>query len=270
MQRKAVYAGSFYDARENSLLSSFKQWFSRAEIPSIPNQVYGLICPHAGYIYSGFCASHSYKLLQSKEFDTAVIIHPSHRGNHFGYSVSPYDEYLTPLGSLLLNHDISVQIQKGGGEEIDPAYHQAEHSMEVQLPFLKYIRPDCKVVPIMLGRQDSRTVMALAENLSGLLTTGVVYIVSTDLSHYYPAETAKVMDGRIISALETKNRDKLTIDTKSGNSEACGIAGIQTLMALAEKLTDDRFIKLYYTTSAEASGDSSQVVGYLSATLIRG
>lgn len=270
MVRKAIYAGSFYDSDPNQLLKDFSKWFEQAKLPEQIGKAFGVISPHAGFIYSGPCAAHAYKLLSQTSFQTAVIIHPSHRGNHFRYSVSPYDEYITPLGNLKLDEVMADKIRQGGAEEIDAMYHQNEHSMEVQLPFLKYARPDAKAVPVMIGIQDLTTAEKLAENLSDLIDDNTVIIVSTDLSHYYDAKEAERLDRRFIADVLSGDPKQLYEDIRTGRCEACGFAGVLTLMLLSRTQSKAQISELIYTNSGEASGDFSQVVGYFAASFSKG
>lgn len=270
MHRKAIFAGSFYDSSPVRLKQEIKDWIDKAKLPDIRNDIIGVICPHAGYMYSGFCATHSYKLLSQKKFKTAIIIHPSHRGNHFSFSVSPYQTYETPLGKLTLNDDIAESLFAQGAELIDNWYHQNEHSMEVQLPFLAYLNPDVKVVPIMIGNQNKEVSFQLADILSGLLNEETTVVISSDLSHYHSAEEAERMDRKLIENIIALDPEDFYNYIRNGETEACGFAGIMTLMRLAGKFEGSALKELLYTHSGAASGDFSQVVGYLSAALLKG
>jgi MEMO1 family protein len=271
MVRKARYAGSFYDSSPQALTGLFKQWFEQASLPDYDDNTIGVICPHAGYIYSGSCAAYSYKLLSQHPFKKAVIIHPSHRGNHFGYSLSPFTEYQTPLGTLIGSKELD-DAMAAGSDQIDLTYHENEHSMEVQLPFLKYINPDVEILPIMLGNQCDKVSVKLAELLLALLdhdNNETVIIVSTDLSHYLSAHEAENMDGKLIGQVLDNDIDNFYHSITSRRTEACGFGGILSLMHLTHSLESSYFRKLHYTHSGYASGDLDQVVGYLAAALFK-
>jgi AmmeMemoRadiSam system protein B len=268
--RKALFAGSFYDSSPTRLKQDFGYWFNTAQISETTDRVTGVICPHAGYIYSGFCAAHSYKLLSNKQFKTAIILHPSHRGNHFSFSVSPYKEYQTPLGNLELDNKLAGKLFEKGAEVIDAWYHQNEHSMEVQLPFIKYIKPDIKIVPVMFGAQNISVSKALAEILADVIDDETVIVVSTDLSHYHSAKEAELMDKELIEDIMAVDPEVLFTHIREGKTEACGFAGVMTLIFLAKLIGNSSFSVLHYTHSGIASGDYEQVVGYLSASLTEG
>lgn len=270
MIRKAAYAGSFYEASATILAMQFENWFIEAMLPAHIKKLHAVICPHAGYVYSGSCAAYSYKLLSQYDFKTAIIIHPSHRGNHFGFSVSPYTEYETPLGNLQLDEDLAKTIESKGSQSVDNWYHQNEHSMEVQLPFLKYIKPEIKVVPIMIGNQNKEISSILSDILTDIIKTrdDVIIIVSTDLSHYYSAKEAEEMDGKLIELVTSRDSEGFDQNILIGEIEACGFAGVLALLQVQDKLKDKKMIKLNYTHSGYTSDDFTQVVGYLSAALV--
>lgn len=269
MLRKAQFSGSFYDSSPIRLKADFEHWFNDAKLPEIKGKVNGVICPHAGYMYSGFCAAHSYKLLSDSDFETAVLIHPSHRGNHFAFSVSQFDEYQTPLGNLKQNKELAEELFEQGGEIIDDWYHQYEHSMEVQLPFLYYIKPQCKVVPIMIGNQNQAVSKKLADLLNNLTDEKTVIIVSTDLSHYHSAKIAEQKDRKLIDDILSLNTNEFNNDIRSGKTEACGFAGVLSLMYYTLN-SNSQMKEIHYTHSGKTSGDYEQVVGYLSAALVKG
>jgi AmmeMemoRadiSam system protein B len=271
MIRKAAYAGSFYEASPDILKQQFDKWFNKAVIPETISKVSGVICPHAGYIYSGACAAYSYKLLAKDNFRTVIILHPSHRGSHFGFSVSPFDEYQTPLGVLKLDKQLSEIFIAEGAQIIDSMYHQNEHSMEVQLPFLKYSHPDIKVLPVMIGNQNDEVSLKLAKILSGVLlgnTYDTAVIVSTDLSHYHPAKAAEFMDNKLIEYVINGDAQGFYQNIAYNKIEACGFAGVLALLHLMDILTDKKIVQLNYTHSGYASNDYDQVVGYLSAAMV--
>ncbi len=267
MLRKAIFAGGFYDASPERLRRDFDKWFQAALLPELRANIIGVVSPHAGYMYSGFCASHSFKAIGSSKFQTAVILHPSHRGNHFDFSVSPYGEYQTPLGNLSMDKEIADLFKSEGADTIDAWYHQNEHSMEVQLPFLKYINPEFEIVPVMIGRQTPDVSRRLAEILLKVIGHDAVIVVSSDLSHYHTAAEAEDMDKALIKNIVSLAPQAFYNSIRTGETEACGFAGILSLLDLAGHLSDPIITQLQYTHSGFTSGDNDQVVGYLSAVL---
>ncbi|MDP8203005.1 MAG: AmmeMemoRadiSam system protein B [Candidatus Tenebribacter mawsonii] len=272
MNRNPVVAGSFYPGDSSILNKQIEDYLQKVNIEIAGNDILGVISPHAGYVYSGKCAAFSFKALQQKDFDVAVIIAPSHRFADFDFSVGDYDEYLTPLGSMKVAKDIVKELKEK--YDIGTTYYASniEHSLEVQLPFLQKIKPDSSIVPILLGRQNKENSKKLAKILVECFKgrfDRTVFIISSDLSHYYESETATAMDKELLINFENMNVDKMGEDFNLGKIEACGMGGILTLMYLAKNLGYNVIKNLDYRNSGEVSGDYNQVVGYLSSCVYK-
>ncbi len=268
MVRNPVVAGSFYPGNSRTLKKMITGYLQKAEIKEQLNDILGIISPHAGYMYSGQCAAFGFKALQSKNFDLAVLIAPSHRFGDFDYSVTDYSEFLTPLGRIKVAHDIVKELKLKYNMVTSDYANDSEHSLEVQIPFLQQIKPDAKIVPILLGEQNPENSRRLAVNLAEYFKDRLektVFIISSDLSHYYDKQTAAKMDTMIADNLEKLDIKKMEEDMQAGNVEACGIGGILTLMSLAKAFNYCSITNLDYRNSGNVSGDYDQVVGYLSS-----
>ncbi|MCK5051819.1 MAG: AmmeMemoRadiSam system protein B [Candidatus Cloacimonetes bacterium] len=272
MNRNPVVAGSFYPGDSSVLRKLINDYLQNAIIKDDQGDVLGVISPHAGYVYSGQCAAFSFKALKKKDFDLAVIIAPSHRFADFDFSIGDYDEYLTPLGGVIVAKDIVNELKDKYNMRTSIYANNIEHSLEVQLPFLQQIKPDAKIVPIILGEQNpensKRLANILAEYFKGRLNK-TVFIISSDLSHYYKSEIATEMDTKIAENLENLDINKMEEDMQLGYIEACGMGGILTLMNLAKELNYTGTTNLDYRNSGEVSGDYKQVVGYLSSCVYK-
>ncbi len=270
MKRNPVVAGSFYPGYANILRKDIEKYFSNADDNIESRDILGIIAPHAGYIYSGQCAAHSYKAVMQKGIDQAVIIAPSHRFANFKYSVGNYESYLTPLGEVPVAEDITNKLMKHQGFCFHHPAHQAEHSLEVQLPFLQVAFPKIKIIPILLGSQTMKNSENLAEILVGEFEDQLdktVFVISTDLSHYYSSSIAEEKDNRLIKILKELEIESMQENFAENRIEACGMGGILTLMYLAKMLKFNEIEILNYVHSGHISGDLSQVVGYLSAVV---
>ncbi len=269
MLRKTIVAGSFYSGDAANLKHQIEGWTSSLPTPG-DNSVLGIITPHAGYVYSGKCAAYGFWRISRYLIDSFIIIHPSHRVSNFGFSVSPYTRYQTPMGVMDADREVTDFLAGSGPEKIDPWYHQNEHSMEVQLPFVHYFFPEAKVCPIMLGDQSVASVKALSNALDKVLSfmdKRIMIVVSSDLSHYHRARVAETMDAKVIKHVKNLDADSLMKELRQRDCEACGGAPIAVLLKLAE-LRDARRVEiLNYTHSGHTSGDHSQVVGYLGAAI---
>lgn len=269
MLRKTAHAGSFYPRFGEQITALIQKWTAGLPLPAAEDNCLGLIVPHAGYIYSGECATRGYHSISAQHFDTFVILHPSHHGLHFDYSVSSFEQYDSPLGKLDLDVRLYSLLTKSAGETSkELRLHEQEHSMEIQLPFIKHFFPEARVCPIMIGRPYPEVAQQLAAKIREAITASgerVGIIVSTDLSHYYNSDKAEQMDTLITRYIMSLDADALWQSVIGKRCEACGIGGLLTLLDYAGFFPDAKARIINYTHSGKVTGDNQQVVGYLSA-----
>ncbi len=218
-----------------------------------------VIVPHAGYVYSAFTANFAYRLLANTDAKRVVVIGPSHRVYLAGTSVSDYDRYETPFGDIPIDRQTVSDLKSRFGLVFVPEAHH-EHSTEVQMPFIKYYDPEASVVELVYGDERPQNIAEIIDYL--LDDPETVVVISTDLSHYYDIQKANALDNICLQAVAEENPAKLY-----EGCEACGKIGVEAMLIAARK----RGLKpllLDYRTSADASGDESQVVGYMSAAFI--
>ena len=270
MIRNPMHAGTFYPRFEQQIKRQIEGWISKAETPVSSERALGVILPHAGYMYSGECATLGIHSISQENIDSFIILHPSHQANYFDFSVSPYQEYVNPLGNLALNMELYNKIAPEADQNIPLILHQEEHSMEIQLPILNYFFPKAKILPIMIGNQNPAVSKRLAEILYETIYTSterIVILCSSDLSHYHRARTAEEMDGILVKDVTALDPEHLWQDILHSNCEACGIGGILALLYYAQHYSNAKMKVVQYTHSGKVSGNDSQVVGYLSAKL---
>ncbi|MDD2266604.1 AmmeMemoRadiSam system protein B [Sulfuricurvum sp.] len=254
-------AGSFYPAQEkeinvmiehfNTILSSHPDVLHRFDLL----KGNAIIVPHAGWIYSGFTANIAFRILKNTHPKTIVVIGPSHRVGFDGASISDMDSYQTPLGNLAIDRNLVKDLKERLHVAYYPEAHH-EHSTEVQMPFIKHYFPDVNVVEIVYAYSDPSQIEPI---IAYCLNQGdVAVVISTDLSHYYSQKQANQIDEICLEAI----RDKNTVELHQG-CEACGIIGVEAMLNVAKKKGLKSTI-LDYRTSADTSGDSSRVVGYVS------
>jgi hypothetical protein len=225
-----------------------------------------VVCPHAGYVYSGPVAAHSYLHVSSlPDPNLIVVVAPNHYG--IGSGVSTFKEGLwqTPLGMMRVDSEAAKEL--AGLEGIvafDPDAHRLEHSLEVQLPFLQRIYGDSvPFLPISLIFQDIDTAKALSAALEKLLRgRRAVLIASSDLTHYEPAEVARRKDMALLQHILHHDLEGFysTLDRLSVTS--CGFGAIATVMETSVSLGLSKPELLKYATSGDTTGDNLQVVGY--------
>ena len=264
MVKETNVAGSFYSSDKVELKETIKGFIKEAVIEQ--KDVVGVIAPHAGYIYSGPIAGYSYKLLENQDFDLAVVLAPSHYYGFDGVSVYNGKAFETPLGDLLIDKEaVSFVVENNNYIKKDNSVFEKEHALEVQLPFLKFIKPEVKILPLLFGRGSydvARTISATLSELSKIKK--IMVIVSTDLSHYHDYESAVEIDGRLISYLEKIDSAGLMSAISSGRSEACGYMPLLTILEYF-KIKNAKMNIIKYANSGDTAGDKNKVVGYLSA-----
>ncbi len=255
--RPAAVAGSFYPASSEHLRRVIGCLLAQAQPKALTGTLRGLIVPHAGYIYSGPVAAMGYKIVHSAELNSAqvkiALLGPAHYVYFGGAATADYDAWQTPLGLVKCAKDLIARALERTDLQNNSDAHAPEHSLEVQLPFLQTLLPHGEIFPILTGECDFRE---LARTLEPYLDKIDLFIVSSDLSHYYPYDEAVERDALAHRAIES-----LDLALMEDRGEACGKTAILTLMQIAQ----DRGWKaklLDYRNSGDTAGDRSRVVGY--------
>ncbi len=262
--RKDAVAGQFYPDSPTEIERMIEHYNKILDESLKDKEVLSLtpraiIVPHAGYVYSAFTANFAFRLLANTHAKRVVVIGPSHRVYVQGTSVSDYDAYETPFGDLPIDKALVKDLKERFGLVFAPQAHQ-EHSTEVQMPFIKRYDPKANVVELVYGDENPAR---LAEVIDYLLDDpDTVVVISTDLSHYYDIQKANSLDSICMQAVAELDPAKL-----HQGCEACGKIGIEAML-LAAKKRALKPVLLDYRTSADASGDESQVVGYMSAAFV--
>jgi AmmeMemoRadiSam system protein B len=268
--RHPAVSDMFYSGNPIDLENQLKRFLSSNKCSSEFSDVFGIIAPHAGYMYSGNCAAHAYSALSQKEFETAIILSPSHREYFYGVSIFNGDAYKTPLGLLEIDKELRNELAKDADSILLSKHgHGTEHAVEVHLPFLQMINKEVKIVPMVIGDQRKEVVDELAISLSKIDTTKTIVIASTDLSHFYPKEIASQIDNKFEERINNFEFDELQNDLELKNCEACGGGGVVAMMKAANILGYCKTEVLSHTDSGDVSDDNSSVVGYLSAVIYK-
>ncbi|MGB2868211.1 MAG: AmmeMemoRadiSam system protein B [Bacteroidota bacterium] len=269
--RPPAVAGMFYSQVPAVLTRDVDDLLSRAQKKKTPGTILGLIVPHAGYVYSGFTAAHAYRMLEGKHFDAVIVIGPSHREYFDGISVFPGDSYRTPLGEVPVHSVIRDElVALGKGVIVTNAGHRTEHSVEVQLPFLQRTLKRFDIVPLVMGDQRRELCENLAECLAVVSRNrNILFVASSDLSHYHPYDAAVGLDHLVIADVESFNPDHLMDTLEHEEVEACGGGPIVSIMLAARKLGCDKSEILHYSNSGDVTGEKEAVVGYMAAALMK-
>jgi len=269
--RRSVIAGTWYPGDPAVLRGEIRRYLEAVPAGPAEGPVVGLVSPHAGYVYSGQVAAHGYRLIEGRRYDAVVVIGPSHRVLFRGASIWPSGGYETPLGVVPVDGELAEAIL--GADPViraDRKPHAAEHSVEIQLPFLQVALGAFAFVPIVMGTQDLRTCEALADGIWRAAKGKEVLVVgSSDLSHFHDYEQAKRLDAVVVDLVRKRDARGLARRLEEGSCEACGGGPVIAAMLFAEKAGARGVQVLRYANSGDVTGDRRQVVGYLSAAFFR-
>jgi AmmeMemoRadiSam system protein B/AmmeMemoRadiSam system protein A len=264
--RKPVWAGAFYDQDRDVLAARIDGFLKNVQnLPPLAGEVRALICPHAGYTYSGQTAAYAYRLVQGKPYETVIIIGPSHRYGFDGCSIYLKGGFETPLGVAEVDDDLAALIAKKSGFSYVAEAHKEEHSIEVQVPFIQQVLPGTKIVPIVMGYQTRKTIYALADGLAEALAAKKTLIVaSTDMSHYLSKEEAKATDSKTISLVQRLETATLINKLARGENIMCGGGPVVSALLALKKRGQPKVEVLHYSDSSAFGGP---IVGYLAAAV---
>jgi AmmeMemoRadiSam system protein B/AmmeMemoRadiSam system protein A len=267
--RAPVVAGSFYDSDKARLSAQIDAYFDNVkDLPAINTEIRALICPHAGYMWSGQTAAYAYRLVQGKPYDTVVIVGVSHHYPLDGGSIYLKGGFATPLGVAQVDEERAARIAKASRFSYVPQADAEEHSVEVQVPFIQKALPGTKIVPIVMGYPTRKNVYALAEGLETVTGDKKVLIVaSTDLSHFLTKTEANKVDAGTIALVRNINANTLLAECARGENIMCGGGGVAATLLALKKSGQPQVEVLHYSDSSDVSGDESRVVGYLAAAV---
>ena len=264
--RRAAVAGSWYPSQPDALAREVDRYLDAAGEPPAGNPT-AIIAPHAGLMYSGPIAAHAYSLLRGRDIAVAVLVGPSHYVGFEGVAIYERGAFDTPFGPVPISEHCADAIAMGSRQiRSHPTAHVREHSLEMQLPFLKRVLPDVEIVPLVMGHQRRDTAHALGEAIAaGVKDRKAVIVASTDLSHYQTAATAAKLDDKVIQQVRRFDADGLMSLLETFPEHACGGGPTVAVMRAAQLLgaADARVLK--YGDSGDVSGDKDAVVGYLAA-----
>lgn len=283
--RRPAVAGQFYEEKKRNLKKHIKKCFlderGPGTLPHISNgnkKLRGIVVPHAGYIYSGAIAAHSYNYLANNNFaDSFIILGPNHKSIGSGVSVMTEGSWQTPLGNVSINEDLAKKNCRDIIDK-DESAHVYEHSIEVQLPFLQFIAENKQFnfVPICMAMQDFETSSEVGKIIADAIKNtncNIAIIASTDFSHagfnYMSMppegmrvdEYAKKQDKLAIEQILKMNPSGLIDTVQKNDITMCGYGPVAAMLTAAKILGANKAELLKYGTSYEVY-PSTSCVGY--------
>jgi AmmeMemoRadiSam system protein B len=282
-------AGSFYAPTKESLKNQIEKCFLNKYGPGdLPKnlkkglrKINILVSPHAGYLFSGAIAAHAYyQLANNSAPEVFIIMGPNHIG-YPGFCIMREGKWKIPLGDINIDLElVDAIINNSQYVNINPTAHIMEHSIEVQLPFLKYIYSDFKIVPITVGycnfEQIQDVGFAIANSIKKT-KKDVVIISSTDFTHYggiynyTPAGVGPIekvnkwvhdTDKLLLDLILNQDASGLVKIVKEKKYTMCGSFPVSTALVAAKELNTKEGKLLKYATSYDVQGSKDAIVGY--------
>ena len=280
IDRKPAAAGRFYPAEAKELKATLSELFSGAK-KRTAKTVVGVVCPHAGYVFSGKVAASGYNQVDpGKQFDNVFVIASSHHVSFPGASIYNRGDYVTPLGIVKVNTGLANKlIRENPVFSFNPEADLTEHSIEVQIPFLQYhLKKEFNLVPVVIGTQSVEACFDIAKALKPWFNDRNLFVFSTDFSHYPSYANAQVADQATCDAIVTGSPEelmKLLDEYRNKNipdlaTNLCGWTSILVMLDLIGKDPGITISPVSYMNSGDSKyGDKNQVVGYWSLALTK-
>jgi len=276
--RRPAVAGTWYPGTAAALRAAVDAHLSAATPEVHEPPPVAIVAPHAGLMYSGPVAGWAYRAVRGHGYACVVLVGPSHFIGFEGVAIVARGDFDTPLGPAPIAADVADAVMAASPLiRPYPAAHAREHSLEMQLPFLRRVLPDAPIVPLVMGFQQRGTIEELAGALARALAgTAALLVASTDLSHYFDRARAAALDARVIECVRRFDPDALLAEferypeDQRGRYVACGGGPLISVMAAARDLGARRTDVLKYADSGDISGETEAVVGYLAAAMRRG
>ncbi len=281
--RKPAVAGSFYPKDQEELKKTVDTSLLNVKQEQIEGKILGLISPHAGYVYSGQVAAYSYRQIKDRNYDTVIIVGPSHRVYLRGASVGNWDAYATPLGEVTVNKEIvNDLLSMGRPFHFVKEAHIREHSVETQIPFLQRVLKNFDIVPIVMGMPSLTDCERISEALSKIVgKRNVLFVASSDMSHFPDYGNANRVDRKTLSLIEkfdpklvfNSDAESLAQGIPNLSTTLCGLSSVVTVMMTVRHLGGNGAKILHYANSGDVAihgyREKRRVVGYGAVALYK-
>ena len=273
--RPSPIAGQWYPGDPKRLAASVDRYIQAAKLPELQGEVVAIITPHAGHIYSGPVAGYAFATLHDLKPELVAVVSPMHDYYNEPFLTTAHQAYETPLGIIPVDVEavrtLNDLLVKELGFGLARIRHDHEHSLEIELPFLqRVLGSEFKLLPVMVRDQSRRGTHALGQCLAKTMKGhNALLVASTDLSHFYPQELANALDEVMLHCIETFDPEAVIRAEEEGRGFACGRGALAAVLWAAKDLGADTVKILNHATSGDITGDTSQVVGYGAAVVLR-
>lgn len=267
--RKPAVAGQFYPGDPEELREMTTRFIHESGVDAAPDTTKVIICPHAGFVYSGPTAGHGYARVKGKHPKRVILLGASHRENIETASVYTEGAFESPLGTFPIDEAFAGALAaKTESKDVHP--HLFEHSLEVQLPFLAALFGEVPIVPVLFGGVTREWHARVGKALAEMTDPSDLLVASTDLSHYLDEDTAIGIDRRSIDGVLSQDWRTYVQGIATGRFSMCGATAVTAAITYAKAIGALSWQLLDYRTSAQASGDRRRVVGYAAISMESG
>ncbi len=286
--RRAMYAGSWYEADPDRLSRQLAEFLANAQMPvdsksaalaggsnpPVQHPVLAIVVPHAGYAFSGQAAAYAYKSVAGQKVRRVFLLGPSHHVGFHGGALPMQVVFQTPLGDLEVDKEAVEQLRGYPLFAKMPEVHRVEHSLEMQLPFIRQVFGAVKIVPVVVGAlSDETDIRLMAEILKGYVSAGDLVVVSSDFTHYGPRydyepfrtdvkENIRKLDSRAFQLLSRKDLEAFLKFHDETRDTICGLYPCSVLAAMLPDQCHGTLLK-YYTSADTGVEDKSNSVSYM-------
>lgn len=261
--RRPAVAGQFYPSGSQKLKEQIGVLVDKQ---AAKLDVVACMLPHAGYIYSGGVAGLTVSQIKIK--NKVILLGPNHTGYGAEFSIMTEGIWQTPLGEVKIDSQLAKQIlSRSRYLKDDSLAHTYEHSLEVELPFLQYFKPDFEIVPITVLSDQLGILKEIGKEVASAIRDSnakdsTLIVASSDMTHYEPEVQAQKRDNEAIQAILELNEDKLMEKVKRLNISMCGYAPVIIMLSAANSLGAKSAKLIKYQTSGDITGEKDSVVGY--------
>jgi AmmeMemoRadiSam system protein B len=281
-RRKPSVSGIFYSSNKEQLVDELKGCFTNkifgpGRLPPSDQvrKIYGMVSPHAGYLYSGSVAANGYYSVSSSKFNNVILVGPNHYGLGSSVATTMNGIWESPIGDVMVNPQVAKDIaSRATSMDFDEFAHSRDHCLEVQIPFLLFATDKFRIVPIILTNQDEYLALELGSAISDTVNECIskgdefMLIASSDFTHYESNSEAHRKDSQLIKSILSLDITAFYYTLRQYNVSACGYGAIATVMVAAKNLGATRGELIRYATSGDVTGDKSSVVGYSSILFV--
>lgn len=275
--RPSPIAGMWYSADAQSLAAEIDGYLDKAVLPAWEGEVIAVIAPHAGYRYSGPTAGYAFRSVMGQSPDLVAVVSPLHAYHAAEVLTTRHKAYATPLGTIPVDRAALQQLTDALAREGSSPFalaslaNDTEHALEIELPFLqRALAAPFSLLPLMVRSLSAAVLLRLGQALAEVARSrNALLVASTDLSHFYPENTAAALDREMLAQIESFSPEGVLDAEQRGLGFACGAGAVAAVLWAAKFMGADTVKVLHHSTSAKETGDRRSVVGYGAAVVIK-